>query len=58
MTEVGALKFIEAGALLLAGVAFVWWQWRDVTQAQQRTRAERQAAEQAAAEDEPKTPAP
>ncbi len=50
MSEVGALKFVEAGALLLAGGAFAWWQLRDVRRAQERSRAERLAAERTAAE--------
>ncbi len=41
MTEVGSLKAIEVLLLLAGGVAVVWWQWRDVNQAQQRSREER-----------------
>ena len=42
MTEVGSLKAIEVLLLLAGGVAVVWWQWRDVNQAQQRSREERE----------------
>ena len=49
MSEVGALKFVEVGVLLLAGGLFVWWQLRDVRRAQEKSRAEREAAANAAA---------
>jgi hypothetical protein len=42
MTEVGPLKALEVLLLLAAGAAVVWWQWRDVSRAQQRSRAERE----------------
>lgn len=48
MTEVGNLKWIEVGVLVLAGGLFVWWQLRDVRQAQEQTRRQselRDAAE-------------
>jgi predicted negative regulator of RcsB-dependent stress response len=51
MSEVGDLKWIEAGLLLVAGVGFGWWQLRDVKRAQQASRAEREAAEAKAAKD-------
>jgi predicted negative regulator of RcsB-dependent stress response len=51
MSEVGDLKWIEAGLLLAAGVGFGWWQLRDVKRAQQASRAEREAAEAKAAKD-------
>ena len=38
MSEVGDLKWIEAGLLLVAGVAFGWWQLRDVKRAREETR--------------------
>ena len=50
MSEVGDLKWIEAGLLLAAGVAFGWWQLRDVKRAQQASRAKREAAEAKAAQ--------
>jgi len=43
------LKLFEGLAFLAAGVAFAWWQLRDVKRAQQRSaeaRAEQAAAEQ------------
>jgi hypothetical protein len=49
MSEVGDLKWIEAGLLLAAGVAFGWWQLRDIRQAQEATRARREADEAQAA---------
>lgn len=51
MSEVGDLKWIEAGLLLAAGVGFGWWQLRDIKRAQQASRAEREAAEAKAAKD-------
>jgi predicted negative regulator of RcsB-dependent stress response len=51
MSEVGDLKWIEAGLLLAAGVGFGWWQLRDITRSQQASRAEREAAEAKAAKD-------
>jgi predicted negative regulator of RcsB-dependent stress response len=45
MSEVGDLKWIEAGLLLAAGVGFGWWQLRDIKRAQQASRAEREAAQ-------------
>jgi hypothetical protein len=57
MSEVGDLKWIEAGLLLAAGIGFGWWQLRDVTRAQQISRAEREAAQaQAAQGTQDKTP--
>jgi predicted negative regulator of RcsB-dependent stress response len=50
MSDVGDLKWIEAGLLLAAGVAFGWWQLRDVKRAQQASRAEREAAQAKAAQ--------
>lgn len=49
MSEVGDLKWIEAGLLLAAGVAFGWWQLRDIRQAQEATRARREAEQAQAA---------
>ncbi len=51
MVEAGALKLIEVALLLVAGVAFVWWQLRDVTRAQAQSalqRREREAQAEAA----------
>jgi hypothetical protein len=39
------LKAIEVLGVLGAGAAFVWWQWRDVTRAQEQSRREREARE-------------
>jgi predicted negative regulator of RcsB-dependent stress response len=50
MSDVGDLKWIEAGLLLAAGVAFGWWQLRDVKRAQQASRAAREAAQAKAAQ--------
>lgn len=41
MTEVGSLKWIEVSVLVLAGGLFVWWQLRDVRQAQAQSRKKR-----------------
>lgn len=60
MTEVGQLKWIEVSVLLLAGGLFVWWQLRDVRQAQEKSRRQRElrdAADAAAPADAPHTPA-
>jgi hypothetical protein len=46
MSGVGSLKAIEVLLLLAAGAGFVWWQLRDVSRAQQRSRAEREEREQ------------
>jgi len=45
MTEVGSLKWIEVSVLVLAGAVFVWWQLRDVRQAQAQSRKDRLAAD-------------
>lgn len=45
MSEVGSLKWIEVSVLVLAGGVFVWWQLRDVRQAQEQSRKKRIAAE-------------
>ena len=59
MSEVGPLKAIEVLLLLAAGGAVVWWQWRDVNQAQQRSRAEREKQQAGSAPAEgPSEPAP
>lgn len=55
MTEVGILKWIEVGVLVLAGGLFVWWQLRDVRQAQQQSRRQ-DHADQADAANAPTTP--
>jgi predicted negative regulator of RcsB-dependent stress response len=51
MTEVGSLKWIEVGVLLLAGGLFVWWQLRDVRQAQEQSRRQAHKAPEAGAVD-------
>ncbi len=53
MTEVGNLKWIEVGVLLLAGGLFVWWQLRDVRQAQEQTRRQSQLRDAAEASQTP-----
>jgi predicted negative regulator of RcsB-dependent stress response len=50
MDAVGDLKLLEAGALLAAGVAFGWWQLRDVKRAQAESQR-RKALEQAQSSD-------
>lgn len=45
MSDVGDLKWIEAGLLLAAGIGFGWWQLRDVRRAAEESRARREAAE-------------
>lgn len=42
------LKAVEVLVLVLAGALFIWWQWRDVSRAQEQSRREREAREQAA----------
>jgi protein-S-isoprenylcysteine O-methyltransferase Ste14 len=39
------LKAVEVLVVVVAGAAFVWWQWRDVTRAQEQSRREREARE-------------
>ena len=39
MSETNAFKLLEAGVLLAAGIAFGWWQLRDVAKARQASRA-------------------
>jgi len=53
MSDVGDLKWIEAGLLLAAGVGFGWWQLRDVKRAQEASRAEREARQAQAPEGPP-----
>jgi uncharacterized ion transporter superfamily protein YfcC len=51
MPEAIPLKLIEVAVLLVAGVAFVWWQLRDVKRAQAQSalqRREREAKAEAA----------
>ncbi len=45
MSDTNLFKAVEVLILLVAGVAFVWWQLRDVRIAQERTRREREARE-------------
>jgi hypothetical protein len=52
MSEVGAGKAIEVLLLVAAGALVVWWQWRDVTRAQQASRAERERLQAEAARPE------
>jgi hypothetical protein len=40
------LKFIEVGVLLVAGVLFVAWQFRDLRRAKETTRLKRKAEKQ------------
>lgn len=49
MSTTDAFKLLEVGVLLVAGVAFVWWQLRDVAKAQQASRPAQQDPESAAA---------
>jgi len=49
------LKAIEVLGVLGAGAAFVWWQWRDVTRAQEQSRREREAREARATDDGDRT---
>jgi hypothetical protein len=58
VSGVGDYKFIEAALLLAAGVAFGWWQLRDLKRAREETRRRREA-EQANESEEPQAgPAP
>jgi hypothetical protein len=43
VSETNAFKLLEAGALLAALAAFVWWQLRDVKRAQEESRRRREA---------------
>ena len=45
MSEVNSLKLLEVGLLVLAGGLFVWWQLRDISRAQAKSRAERDERE-------------
>lgn len=56
MSEVGSLKWIEVGALVLAGGLFVWWQLRDVRQAQEQSRRQVQRETEAAPVDDNEGP--
>jgi predicted negative regulator of RcsB-dependent stress response len=56
MSEVGDAKWLEAGLLLAAGVAFAWWQLRDVKRGQERSRAEAQARQQTSEKTPAQTP--
>jgi hypothetical protein len=48
MFESISLKMIEAGALLVAGIAFGWWQLADIKKAQAASaRAQKQAEQNA-----------
>ena len=38
MSSTDAFKLLEAGVLLAAGVAFGWWQLRDVAKAREASR--------------------
>jgi hypothetical protein len=48
MSEALPLKLIEGGVLLVALVAFAWWQLRDVQRAQDQSARERAARERQA----------
>jgi hypothetical protein len=41
------LKFVEVAVLLVAGVLFVAWQFRDLRRAKEMTRLQREAEKQA-----------
>jgi hypothetical protein len=41
------LKFVEVGVLLVAGILFVAWQFRDLQRAKEITRLKREAEKQA-----------
>jgi uncharacterized protein HemX len=59
VSEVGSLKWIEVSVLVLAGGLFVWWQLRDVRQAQEQSRQQRQSRDEAdavAADESPQPP--
>jgi uncharacterized protein HemX len=56
MSEVGPLKWIEVGVLVLAGGLFVWWQLRDVRQAQEQSRRQARTAPEADAVDSKEGP--
>ena len=45
MSEVNSLKLLEVGLLVLAGGLFIWWQLRDISRAQAKSRAERDERE-------------
>jgi 15-cis-phytoene synthase len=57
MSDTDTLKLIEVGGLLVGGGLVVWWQMRDLKQAQAKTRAERaaQALAESAAQPEQKS---
>lgn len=40
------LKFVEVGVLLVAGILFVAWQFRDLQRAKEITRLQREAEKQ------------
>ena len=54
MSQTNLLKLLEAGALLLALLAFVWWQMRDLKRAREAT-AKQRALEAASVATEPPT---
>lgn len=61
MSDTAWLKLVEAGGLVAALAAFVWWQWRDLAAAKRESaaRKEREASASAAparATDERETP--
>jgi predicted negative regulator of RcsB-dependent stress response len=61
MDAVGNWKWLEAGTLLAAGVAFGWWQLRDVKRAQaetQRRKAHEQTNKQAQSASPPSLASP
>jgi len=39
------LKLVEVLVLLCAGALFIGWQWRDLRQAREQTRKQREAAQ-------------
>jgi hypothetical protein len=56
MSEASAVdtgQLLKAFGLMVAGVAFVWWQLRDVSQAQRKAREDRELRQDHDARDTP-----
>jgi hypothetical protein len=47
MDDTNAFQLMKAGLLAVAGIAFVWWQLRDVDRARQQSADERRRRESA-----------
>jgi len=56
MSQTNLLKLLEVGVLLLALVAFVWWQMRDLRRAREATKRQRAIESPPAATNEPLDP--